>query len=40
MNLDLHHPNTPTAVYFGMTSRAENGLYDRLRDHTKDQAAG
>ena len=36
----LHHHNTPTAVYVGMTSRAENGLYDRLRDHTRDQAAG
>lgn len=36
----LHHHNTPTAVYVGMTSRTENGLYDRLRDHTRDQAAG
>ena len=36
----LHHHNTPTAVYVGMTSRAENGLYHRLRDHTMDQAAG
>lgn len=36
----LHHHNTPTAVYVGMTSRAKNGLYDRLRDHTRDQAAG
>ena len=36
----LHHHNTPTAVYVGMTSRGENGLYDRLDEHRKDQTQG
>lgn len=36
----LHHQNTPTAVYVGMTSRKDNGLMDCLRRHTRDQCAG
>ena len=36
----LHHHNTPTAVYVGMTSRQKNGLFDRLDQHRKDQAKG
>ena len=36
----LHHHNTPTAVYVGMTSRRDNGLYDRLVEHQKDQTQG
>lgn len=35
----LHHHNTPTAVYVGMTSRDEGGLYARLKVHRTDHTS-
>lgn len=36
----LHHHNTPTAVYVGMTSRSNDGLYERLNAHRWDHLMG